>query len=273
MVPSHAGRLRLARRCPPGVAQAHSGVKQSVWVDKADVRGRNDPSRSVLRTHSEPLVHFLPIVGHLEIAMGCQRSKRAVRIGRMIVGYARTSANDESSIRLQDVALRAAGCESIYVDRGAGHRLPQLSRALSVLSRSDVLVVRKLDRLGRGLADVIGLLRAIAARGAHLRSLDDAIDTTTAAGTALFRLIGAIDEADRLQRGERALGGVRAAKQRGQRLGRPPKLTPSQVRAADKRILAGEGLADVAGSLNVSALTLRRAFKAQREGQLQRRCS
>jgi len=191
----------------------------------------------------------------------------------MIVGYARTSVNDESSFQLQNVALRAAGCESIYVDHGVGHRLPQLSRALSVLSCSDVLVVHKLDRLGRGLTDVISLLRAIAARGVHLRSLDDAIDTTTVAGASLLRLISAFDEVDHLQRGERARGGVRAAKQRGQKLGRPPKLTPVQVRAADKRILAGEDLVDVAGSFSVSALTLRRAFKAQRECQLQRRSS
>jgi DNA invertase Pin-like site-specific DNA recombinase len=179
----------------------------------------------------------------------------------MLVGYVRTSTADDDAF--QGALLRNAGCQVIYTDRTMGPRLPQLRRAVSALGSGDVLVVRKLDRLGHGIGDVIGLLRQIEARQAHLRSLEDALDTTARSGALIFRLASAIADADRQHRGARARDGMKAAKERGQPLGRPPKLSAKQVRLADARVADGEALADVARSFGVSALTLRRAFHAR----------
>jgi DNA invertase Pin-like site-specific DNA recombinase len=176
----------------------------------------------------------------------------------MIVGYTRVHAHDVSLLTQQRAALRAAGCETIYVDRGAGRRLPQLTRAVKRLGRGDVLVVQKLDRLGRGLGELVDSVRAIEARAAHLRSLDDALDTSAA--VTVFQVMAIFAAADRSQRGERARHGVTAAKQRGKPLGRPLKLSSAQVRAADERIDAGDSAVEVARSFGVSPLTLRRAL-------------
>jgi DNA invertase Pin-like site-specific DNA recombinase len=188
--------------------------------------------------------------------------KRIQNAPMMLVGYARANADDGYTAE-QCAALLGAGCAPIYIDRGVGGRLPQLQRALGRLSRGDVLVVHKLDRLGRGIADVVGLVREIEAREAHLRSLCDAIDTTSTSGSEVFRVMAAIADAQRSQRGDAARGGMRAAKQRGRMLGRPPKLSPEQVRVAERRVNAGEAEVDVARAFGVSRLTLRRAFQAR----------
>jgi DNA invertase Pin-like site-specific DNA recombinase len=192
-----------------------------------------------------------------------QPSKGTFRIPRMILGYARVSAGDKTPTTQRD-ALLAAGCETVFTDLGIGRRLPELDRALKRLQPGDVLVVRKLDRLGRGLNDMIENVKRIEERGAHLRSIEDAIDTTAKVGRSVFQVIAAIAAVDRSHRGERARNSMKAAKQRGQHVGRPPKLKPEQVLKASERISNGEEPADVARDLGVSPLTLRRALHAQR---------
>ena len=182
----------------------------------------------------------------------------------MILGYARVSP--DQNLSLQADALRAAGCETVFADHGVGRRLPELERVLKRLRAGDVLVVTKLDRLGGGFNELIDLVKQIEERGAHLRSLADSIDTTTGDGRFVFQTMRMLAEFARGQRSERARSSMKAAKMRGQHLGRPPKLTPEQVRVAVERVnTAGEEPDDVARSFGVSPLTLSRAFDAHRK--------
>jgi DNA invertase Pin-like site-specific DNA recombinase len=181
----------------------------------------------------------------------------------MLIGYARIAVGDEDLSQQMD-ALRSAGCAQVYADGHGQVRQPELGLAVSRLGPGDVLVVPKLDRLGHGLGDVLQAMKLVELRGAHLRSLADGLDTTTATGGLLFRIAAALADVGRTQRGERARRGMSAAKERGRHVGRPPKLSLEQVRQAEQRVAAGEAVASVAAEFHVSALTLRRAFEAHR---------
>jgi DNA invertase Pin-like site-specific DNA recombinase len=190
-----------------------------------------------------------------------RQSKSTLRIRRVIAGYVRVSSGIPDSAQ-QQAALRAAGCTSIYVDDSQGRDFPARAKALKRLRASDVIVVQRLDRLGASFGDVIRVVQQIEARGAHLRSLLDLIDTTKRGGADVFRALTALAVVARSERVERARHGMQAAKQRGQAVGRPRKLSVEQVQAAGVRFLAGEEIVDIAASLGVSALTIRRALKA-----------
>lgn len=184
----------------------------------------------------------------------------------MQVGYLRNTQNTEQATTV-DAALREAGCGTVFYDRGLGRRLPELSRALEQLRAGDVLVVHELAQLGLELPDVLQTVRLLAERRAHLRSLADGIDTTGAPETrqAILGVMAALAATLRRQQSERTRRGMKAAKKRGQHVGRPPKLTLAQIRRAQARVRCGEEVADLATSLGVSALTLRRHLRALRE--------
>jgi DNA invertase Pin-like site-specific DNA recombinase len=113
----------------------------------------------------------------------------------MKVGYARVSKP-----ALQTDALRRAGCKTIFTDKGvsgAAIKRPQLDRCLKQLQRDDVLVVWKLDRLGRSLAHLLELADELRSRGIGFASLSEHIDTTTPQGTLVFHLMGALAQFER----------------------------------------------------------------------------
>lgn len=144
----------------------------------------------------------------------------------MRVGYARISTV-EQNLDLQIDALTAAGCERIYRDEGLSGvktRRPGLDKALNVLKQDDVLVVWKLDRLGRSMQHLIELTSVLESKGVGFQSLSDAIDTSTAGGRLYFHLIGAFAEFERNLISERTKAGMAAAKARGVKMGRPRKL-------------------------------------------------
>jgi len=147
-----------------------------------------------------------------------------------LVGYARVST-DEQTTRLQLDALKAAGCERIFEDKesGALRSRPRLDRALAELNAGDTLVVWKLDRLGRSLRDLLDVAESLRERGVALRSLTEHIDTATAAGKMLYAVLGAVAQFERDVLRERTVAGMRAAKSRGEHIGRPAALKPSQV--------------------------------------------
>jgi DNA invertase Pin-like site-specific DNA recombinase len=151
----------------------------------------------------------------------------------LLVGYARIST-DEQTTRLQLDALRAAGCAVIHEDAASGvsRSRPGLSRALAALAAGDTLVVWRLDRLGRSLRDLLDISETLRERNIALRSLSDHIDTATAAGRMLYAVLGAVAQFERDVLRERTVAGMRAAKPRGEHIGRPPALKPSQVRMA-----------------------------------------
>jgi DNA invertase Pin-like site-specific DNA recombinase len=180
------------------------------------------------------------------------------------VGYARVST-EEQNLSLQFDALRAAGCAHIFYDEGISGvtvSRPALSEALSALRRGDVLVVWKLDRLGRSLGHLIEIVSDLNANGIGFQSLSEAIDTTTAGGRLIFHVMGALAEFERALISERTKAGMASAKARGAAIGRPPKLTAEQIRFAQQEVEQRRAtIALLAQSFDVSPLTLERALK------------
>jgi DNA invertase Pin-like site-specific DNA recombinase len=158
----------------------------------------------------------------------------------MLLGHARVSKADGSqALTPQKDALLAAGVEPghLYEDRASGKRddRPGLAACLKALRRGDVLVVWKLDRLGRDLRHLVNLVQELAERGAGLKVLTGqgaAIDTTTPAGKLAFGIFAAIAEFERELIVERTKAGLAAARARGRRGGRPYKMTPAKLRLA-----------------------------------------
>jgi DNA invertase Pin-like site-specific DNA recombinase len=190
-------------------------------------------------------------------------SKKAVsKSGPRFVGYARVST-DEQTTALQLDALRAAGCAEIREDAatsGSTRSRPGLDRALTDLKAGDTLVIWKLDRLGRSLTHLLEIAETLRERGVALRSLTEHIDTGTAAGKMLYAVLGAVAQFERDTIRERTIAGMAAARRRGERIGRPPALTPSQLAEAKKMLERGEAAAHVARVLRVGRATLYRAI-------------
>ena len=184
----------------------------------------------------------------------------------MKIGYARVST-DEQNLDLQIEALTEAGCDAIITDQAqssakAAETRPSFSESMELLNHGDLLVVWKLDRVGRSIADLIHLRKLFRDRGIEFRSLTDGIDTTTAGGRLVFHIMGALAEFQRDLIQERTKAGLRAAKKRGKRLGRPSALTAAQIHQAKTAIEAKrETVSGMAEILGVNRSTLQRALK------------
>lgn len=145
----------------------------------------------------------------------------------MLIGYARVSTDDQT-LDLQRDALSAAGCEKLFEDKASGAKAdrPGLKRALEHLRAGDTLVVWRLDRLGRSLKDLILRAESLKEQGVGLRSLQEAIDTTSSGGQLVFHLFGALAEFERTLIRERTQAGLAAARARGRKGGRRKLLDP-----------------------------------------------
>jgi DNA invertase Pin-like site-specific DNA recombinase len=175
-----------------------------------------------------------------------------------LIGYARVSTRDQKLDR-QLAALNAAGCLKIFADKKSGKNAEreELSKALDYLRQGDILVVESLDRLGRSLQDLISIVSALRREGVGLRSLKEAIDTTTPGGRLVFHVFAALAEFIRELIVEGTNEGLDAARARGQRLGRPPAMTPEQVGHARAMLAQPEAsIASIARLLGVSRSTL-----------------
>jgi DNA invertase Pin-like site-specific DNA recombinase len=131
----------------------------------------------------------------------------------MTIGYARVSTQ-EQTLDLQKDALTKAGCEEIYTDTmsGAKAERPGLQETLSFIRPGDVLVVWKLDRLGRSLKNLIEVVTDLETRGVGFRSVTESIDTTTSGGKLIFHIFGALAEFERNLIRERTQAGLLAAR-------------------------------------------------------------
>jgi DNA invertase Pin-like site-specific DNA recombinase len=147
----------------------------------------------------------------------------------MLIGYARVSTFDQS-LALQQDALSKAGCTKIYEDRMSGAKAarPGLSMALEIACPGDVLIVWRLDRLGRSLRDLIDLTGTLERKGIGLKSLQESIDTTSNSGKLIFHMFGALAEFERNLIRERTQAGLTAARARGRKGGRPKVLDPAK---------------------------------------------
>lgn len=145
---------------------------------------------------------------------------------------------------------------------GGATKRSGLDAALARVNAGDVLVVWKLDRLGRSLPHLIEIIQQLGARGAGFASLSESIDTTTAGGKLVFHLMGALAEFERTLIVERVNAGIAAAKRRGKHVGRPRKLTPEQIAHARATIESGlQTPAGMAALLGVDHTTLWRALR------------
>lgn len=159
----------------------------------------------------------------------------------MCIGYARVSTVEQDT-RLQLDALRAAGVVKIFQEKRSGGPSTvrvQLARMLDQLRPGDVVTVYKLDRLGRSLSDLLTILARVKAAGARFRSLTESIDTSTAAGEMVMHMLGAMAQFERSLIAERSIAGMRAAIERGVRVGRPAALTAAEGAKAAERYRSG----------------------------------
>ena len=159
----------------------------------------------------------------------------------MLVGYARVSTDDQT-VDLQIDALSKAGCEKIFKDTASGARNERkgLKEALDYLREEDVLVVWRLDRLGRSLKHLIELMADFEQRSIGFKSLVEAIDTTTPTGQFFFHITGAFAELERNLILERTKAGLKAARARGRKGGRPKAIDKETFEMALKLYNEGQ---------------------------------
>lgn len=180
----------------------------------------------------------------------------------MLMGYARLTT-DEQTTRLQLDALEASGCECTFSEHasGAAAERPVLAEVLSHLRAGDTLIVWRVDRLGRSLPHLIETVHKLESMGVALKSLSEGLDTTTPNGRLIFRLFGALAPFERERIRERTMAGLAAARARGRKGGRPPKLSAEKLRVAQRLLKDPEStVSEVARTLGVHRSTLHKAL-------------
>ena len=182
----------------------------------------------------------------------------------MLIGYARVSTVDQT-LALQQDALEKAGCERIFTDTASGAKAERigLADAAAYAREGDVLVVWRLDRLGRSLKHLIETITSLNERKIGFKSITEAIDTTTSGGKLIFHIFGALAEFERDIIRERTQAGLTAARARGRKGGRPRVLTPKKVQMAqalynDKTNTINE----ICRTLSISRATLYRYIRS-----------
>lgn len=182
------------------------------------------------------------------------------------IGYARVSTH-EQNLDLQRDELQRAGVEVIYEDQASGKTAdrPELLQCLKALRAGDTLTVWRLDRLGRNLQDLIGIVTQLEARGVTFKSLKESIDTRGPAGKLVFHLFAALAQFERELMRERTLAGLASARARGRKGGRPASLSQAQRRAAVS-MMRGKDLSvgEIAEHFHVSRSTLYNLLAAKR---------
>ncbi|MER2473148.1 recombinase family protein [Photorhabdus laumondii] len=183
----------------------------------------------------------------------------------MLVGYARVSTPSQS-LDLQIKALKDAGCDKIFTDVASGAKAarPGLKDAEMVLREGDVLVVWKLDRLGRSIQHLIESINDLKEKGIGFRSLQEAIDTQTSGGKLVFHIFSALAEFESDLIRERPNAGLEAARARGKKGGRPKSLSQPKNVTLLKQMHADPNYSidDICKTLAISRSTFYRYLKS-----------
>ena len=179
----------------------------------------------------------------------------------MLIGYMRVSSDsDRQTTDLQRDALLAAGVDSrhLFEDRASGAKDDRtaLAQALEFVHPGDVLVVWKLDRLGRSLSHLLTIVNTLKEKQVAFRSLTEGMDSTTPSGELLFHLFGALAQYERALIQERVVAGLTAAKRRGRVGGRPPALVGEKLEAIVDALDSGMSKAAVCRNFGVKRTTL-----------------
>ena len=212
----------------------------------------SDPVNGTQSMHPEPVLKSNDI-----------ETGAPARVGD-ILGYARVSTHDQHPDAQRD-RLMEAGALRVFTDIISGKRFdrPALAELIDHARPGDRLCIIRLDRLGRSLRELLETVDDLKARGIHLLSLEERLDTSSAAGELVFHVFGAIAHFERRLISERTRDGIAAARKRGRTPGRPP-LDPDTVSAAQKLIEAGLSPARTAKQLGIGRATAYRIAKAER---------
>ena len=180
-----------------------------------------------------------------------------------LIGYARVSTGDQN-LDLQTDALKAAGVKSgdIYTDKASGARTsrPGLEKALQAMEPGDVLIAWKLDRVGRSLSHLISIAEKLNCEGKHIRILEgkgSELDTTTPQGKLMFSMFAAFAEYERELISERTKEGLKAARARGRKGGRPKGVADveTQQRAIKLKNANAMSIKEICDTLKISRNT------------------
>jgi len=184
----------------------------------------------------------------------------------MLIGYMRVSSDgDRQNTDLQRDALLNAGVDPrhLYEDKASGARddRPGLKKALEFVCPGDCLVVWKLDRLGRSLPHLLGIVTSLQEKKVAFRSLTEQMDTTTPHGEFLFSVFGALAQYERALAKERIMAGLESAKKRGRKGGRPNAISNEQLEAITEALDSGASKTAVCRTFGVKRSTLYDALK------------
>jgi DNA invertase Pin-like site-specific DNA recombinase len=182
----------------------------------------------------------------------------------MKFGYARVSSNSQDHAA-QVEALKTAGCERIYSEKASGKSTngrPEFAKLMKALNHGDVVTVVKLDRLARSSRDLQNILHELQELGCGFVSLGESwCDTTTDVGRLVMTIMGGIAEFERNLIRKRCEEGIRRAKRKGTKFGRPNVLDPGQRRRIGERYSAGETMAELAREYECGEATIWRALQ------------
>jgi len=179
----------------------------------------------------------------------------------MKYGYARVSTKDQN-LDLQMDALKKSGCEKYFMDVASGAKAdrPELQKMLNEVRKDDVVVIWKLDRLGRSLKHLVELVETLSTKSVGLKSLNDPVDTTTPQGKLTFNIFASLAEFERDIISERTKAGLNAARARGRKGGRPKGLSKeAQSKACAAETLYNErklSVQQICEQLNISKATI-----------------
>jgi DNA invertase Pin-like site-specific DNA recombinase len=176
------------------------------------------------------------------------------------IGYARVSTHDQD-LTIQIKALEAAGCDPVRHEKRSGTSRAgrvELDNILDFLRKGDTLVVTRIDRLARSIGDLQDIVRALKAKGVHLKATEQPIDTSTAAGKAFLDMLGVFAEFETNMRRERQMEGIAKAKAEGVYKGRKPRIDPDKVKALHA---SGVGPSEIAERLRIGRASVYRTLQ------------
>jgi DNA invertase Pin-like site-specific DNA recombinase len=178
----------------------------------------------------------------------------------MRIGYARISTDDQT-LDLQRDALKRAKCRQVYEERASGKssERPQLDACLKSLREGDTLVVWRLDRLGRSLPDLVRIVSECEERKVQFESLTEKIETRSPAGRLVFHVFAALAEFERNLIRERTFAGLKAARARGRKGGRPPKLNSKDLKTIRTLLRTELPVSEIATRFGIARSTLYRS--------------
>ncbi|WP_212373309.1 recombinase family protein [Acetobacter persici] len=179
----------------------------------------------------------------------------------MRYGYARVSTIDQNT-DAQVQALKAAGCDEVRAEQKTGTKMEgrdELATLLQFMREGDMLVVTRIDRLARSVADLQKIVGMLKSKGVALQCTEQPVDTSTAAGKAFLDMLGVFAEFETNLRKERQLEGIALAKAKGVYKGRKPKVDREEVK---KLKAEGLGATAIARQLGITRQHVNRCLRA-----------